>query len=126
MPINNLAQQLTTAKGGILLGTAISPTLLLIGSHADTLSVGMGAAILISFWISEIDNWKKSASVILLSAAFSVFGAPFIVGLNPSWTPVADTAELLLSLSIGVFVPCLIPIWPRLVAQTANKKASSL
>ena len=107
----------TTA--GIIVGARIGLTGSVMGAQIDALMIGLIAAILISFWLPSVDDRKKAAASVALSALLAGFGAPVAAGwLSGSQPELAagSPLRLLVALGLGVLCPTLVPViigWAR-------------
>lgn len=101
----------TTA--GILIGAGIGITGTVMGAQVDALMIGLVAAILISFWLPAVDDRKKAAASVALSALLAGYGAPVAAGWLSGTQPELATGSplrLLVALGLGVLCPTLVPV----------------
>ena len=101
-----------TTAAGIATGTAIGLTGTIFGAQDEALLIGLMAAILISFWLPTIDDRKKAAASVALSALVAGYGAPVAaawVADQHAWLPPGRPLQSLLALLIGIVCPTVVP-----------------
>lgn len=111
-----MAEPHSTVIAGALTGASISSVTILLGAQIDALAVGLIAAILASIWMETIDNKRKAASAVLLSALLAGYGSPVAAGwLTSSVSGIAssDSLRLLLAVLIGLASPRMVPMAMR-------------
>lgn len=98
---------------GIAVGAGIGLTGSIFGAQADSLLIGLIAAILISFWLPTIDDRRKATASVALSSLLAGYGSPVVAAwLAGTQTAMPESAEMsrLLALLIGVFCPTIVPV----------------
>lgn len=98
---------------GLATGAAIGITGTIFGAQAEALLIGLVAAILISFWLPAIDDRKKAAASVALSALLAGYGAPVAaawVAEQHSGITGGQPLQSLLALLIGVVCPTIVPV----------------
>ena len=107
---------------GVVIGTTISPVVILLGAQVDALVAGLMAAVFVSFWLPTVDTKPKAAAGILLSSMLAGYGSPvaasYLVGIAPDIAAAGDVLRLLCSFVIGAFGPWALP----LIVQYAKTK----
>lgn len=104
---------------GIAIGAGIGLTGTVMGAQVDALLIGLIAAILISFWLPAIDDRRKAAASVALSALLAGYGAPVAAGWLAGTQPelaAGSPLRLLVALSLGALCPTLVPAvigWAR-------------
>jgi len=108
-----------STAAGIIIGTGIGLTGTVMGAQADALLIGLVAAILISFWLPAIDDRKKAAASVALSALLAGYGAPVAAGWLAGTQPELASGSplrLLMALALGALCPTMVPVvigWAR-------------
>ena len=104
---------------GIIIGAGIGLTGTIMGAQVDALMIGLISAILISFWLPTIDDRKKAAASVALSALLAGYGAPVAAGWLSGTQPelaAGSPLRLLVALGLGALCPSLVPVvigWAR-------------
>ena len=97
---------------GIASGTIASAPVLLFGAYVDAMMGGLFSAIMISLWLSSINDRTKSFAAIALTALVAGYGAPVAADwLAATQEGFAHTQALrmVIALAIGIVCPLLVP-----------------
>jgi hypothetical protein len=94
-----------------------------LGSQVDALIISLVAAILISFWLPEIDGKIKAASAVALTSLLGGYWSPAIAGwLAENIAAIGDAGSLRMpiALAIGVAGPAVVPALLRRAKRNAE------
>lgn len=108
-----MAEPHSTALAGALYGAGVSSVTLFFGAQVDALVAGLVAAILASIWMETIDNKRKAAAAVILSALLAGYGSPVAaqwVAFSVSGISITDQLRILFALLIGLSCPRLVPL----------------
>lgn len=100
----------TTA--GAASGGAVGLSWILLGAQADALVVGMLAAIFVSAWMPQINDFFRSAAAVCLATLFAGYGSPHVAAWIAGSVPgaQADSVRMLSAVLIGASTPRIFPI----------------
>lgn len=108
-----MAEPHSTALVGALYGAGVSSVTLFFGAQVDALVAGLVAAILASIWMETIDNKRKAAAAVILSALLAGYGSPVAaqwVAFSVSGISITDQLRIVIALIIGLSCPRLVPM----------------
>lgn len=121
-----MAEPHTTVAAGLIQGIGISSVTLLLGAQVDALVVGLLAAVLVSFWLDTIDNKKKAAAAVVLSAMFAGYGSPVAaewIAFKVAGIGSMDQLRIFLAVIIGAVSPTIAPLLLNLLSKTIKGAA---
>lgn len=98
---------------GVLVGAGIGLAGTVMGAQVDALIIGLVAAILISFWLPDIDGKLKAGSAIAFSSLLAGYWSPAFAGwLAENFSALGGIGSLRLpiALAIGAAGPTLVPL----------------
>ncbi|MFA6015905.1 MAG: hypothetical protein WC742_12645 [Gallionellaceae bacterium] len=116
-----MAEPHSTVLAGALYGAGVSSVTMFFGAQVDALVAGLVAAILASIWMETIDNKRKAASAVILSALLAGYGSPVAaqwIAFSVSGISITDQLRIVIALMIGASCPRLVP----LVLQAFGKR----
>jgi len=116
-----MAEPHSTALAGALYGAGVSSVTVFFGAQVDALIAGLVAAILASILMETIDNKRKAAAAVILSALLAGYGSPVAAqwfAFSVSGITITDPLRIVTALVIGAVCPHLIP----LVLQALGKR----
>lgn len=103
-----------STAAGIVIGSSIGLSGLLIGAQVDALLIGMAAAILASIWMPAVDNRLKAASSVGLSTLLAAYSSPVIANWlansQDGLTGINEPIRLLSAMVIGSLSPAVFPV----------------
>jgi hypothetical protein len=98
---------------GIVAGALASLSTLFVGADPAGLTLGLFAALLMTFFMGSIDSRTKAFCGVLLGSLLAGFGMPvvanIILGFMPSLKDVMTSLKPLVSIGIGGAAPMLVP-----------------
>lgn len=114
----------SVVTAGAASGGAVGLSWVLLGAQADALVVGMLAAIFVSAWLPQINDFFRSAAAVLLSTLLAGYGSPYVSAWLASSLPngQSDSVRMLSAVLIGAIAPRVFPILLERGAAAAQKR----
>ena len=103
----------TDTTYGIVAGALASLSTLFVGADPVGLTLGLFAALLLTFFLGSVDSRTKAFCGVLLGSLLAGFGMPvvasIILGFMPGLKDVMASLKPLVSIGIGGAAPMLVP-----------------
>jgi hypothetical protein len=108
-----IQQTVNETTGGMIAGALTALATLFVGADPAGLTLGLFAALLMTFFMGTIDSRTKAFCGVLLGALLAGFGMPgvasIILGFMPGLKDVMTSLKPLVSIGIGGAAPMLVP-----------------
>ena len=108
-----IQQTVNETTGGMIAGALTALATLFVGADPAGLTLGLFAALLMTFFMGSIDSRTKAFCGVLLGSLLAGFGMPvvasIILGFMPGLKDVMTSLKPLVSIGIGGAAPMLVP-----------------